>query len=118
MKRGSSATVICQALVLFFTSSLPHSLTPSLAEAAHVEERNGLRVAFLEGLPYELGLQHGRLLKDDVRQSVRQVLGYFRRYVKIPLLGPQLANWWLDRPWDQARPFIPSDYLEELRGLA
>ncbi len=86
--------------------------------ASHLEERNGLRVAFLEGSPYELGLQHGQLLKDEVQQNVRQILGYFRSYVKIPFLGPQLANWWLDHPWNQARPFMPSEYLEELRGLA
>jgi len=87
-------------------------------EAAHIEYHEGLPVVFLEGSPYELGRQHGELLKDSIQQAVGQILGYFRRYLKIPLIGPLAANWWLDRPWAHARPFIPNDYLEELRGLA
>jgi len=94
------------------------SLTPHPAEAAHLEYHEGFPIIFLDGSPYELGRQHGRLLKDSVRQAVAQILGYFRRYPKVPLLGPLAVNWWLDRPWEHARPFLPPDYVEELRGLS
>ena len=93
-------------------------LAPLIVEAAHVEHQDGLPIVYLEGSAYELGHQHGTLLKEQVRQSIAQVLGYFRRYLRIPLLGPALVNWWLDRPWSQALPFLPPDYLEELRGLS
>ena len=46
------------------------------------------------------------------------MLGYFRRYVKIPFANAWLANWWLDRGWAPARPFIPPAIMEELRGLS
>ena len=105
-------------LVVILFLPFTFCLLPSRSEAARVEERNGLRVVWLAGAPYELGYQHGQLLKEEVRQSVRQVLGYFRGYVRIPLLGRLLVNWWLDHPWAQAMPFVPSDYLEELRGLS
>ena len=72
----------------------------------------------LAGPPYELGYQHGTMLKEQVQASVRQVLGYFRRYLRIPFVRSWLANWWLDRPWRAARSFVPPDYLEELKGLA
>ena len=108
----------CLLLLCVLLAPRTSHLTPRVAEAAHLEERNGLRVGFLDGSPYELGYQHGRLLKDEVRQSVGQVLGYFRGYLKLPVLGSLAANWWLDRPWIQAMPFVPGDALEELRGLA
>lgn len=88
------------------------------AEAAQVEDHDGLPVVYLEGSPYELGRQHGHLLRQRVRASVTQVLSYFRRYLKIPLVRTWVANWWLDQPWRQANPFIPPQYIEELRGLA
>lgn len=105
---------------LVFALLLVTSHWPLVAavEAAHVEEREGLTIAYLEGTPYEMGRQHGELLGESVRASLRQVLGYFRHYLRVPLLNAWLANWWLDRPWRQARPWIPEPYLEEMRGLA
>jgi len=88
------------------------------AKAAVIEQQSGLRIVHLSGTPYELGYQHGTVLKEQVQASVRQILGYFRRYLKIPLVRSWAANWWLDRPWRSAKPFVPADYLEELRGLA
>ena len=58
------------------------------------------------------------LLRDEVREAVTKVLGYFRGYLKIPGIRTWAANWWLEYAWKQARPFIPQDHLEELRGLA
>jgi len=96
---------------------LCHAL-PVTEAAGRVEDRDGLPIVFLSGTPYELGRQHGELLRDAVRRCVTKVLGYFRRYVKVPIIGGWLASWWLDRAWGPARPFLPDDYLDELRGLA
>ena len=109
MRRLAITVFLCLAPCL-----LPHAP----AFSAHLEERDGLTIAYLEGSPYEIGRQHGELLKHDVQQVTRQLLGYVRGYVKIPFVGPRLADWWLDRPWRQALPSIPNDYLEELRGLS
>ena len=86
--------------------------------APHLEHREGLPIAYLEGSPYELGRQHGKLLREQVRQAVGQILSYVRGYLKIPLIRSVAADWWLDRSWGMALPSIPSDYLEELRGLS
>ena len=93
-------------------------LAPVTVEATAVEDHEGLRVVHLSGTPYELGRQHGALLRDEVRAAVGQVLAYFRRYLKVPWVRSWAANWWLDRAWSAARPFVPPDDLEELRGLA
>ncbi|MBI3319345.1 MAG: hypothetical protein HYZ89_01990 [Candidatus Omnitrophica bacterium] len=106
------------AISLFFLLTTHYLLLTVPAEAARIEYHEGLPVVYLEGTPYELGRQHGALLRDSVRQAVGQILGYFQGYVKLPIIGRRLANWWLVRPWKEAMPFIPTDYLEELRGLS
>jgi len=93
-------------------------LSPVTASAAHLEHQDGLPIVYLEGSPYELGRQHGELLRPLVQHSVQETLGYFRGYLKLSVVGRWIVNWWLDRPWALAMPSIPSDYLEELRGLA
>jgi hypothetical protein len=90
----------------------------TLAEAAQIERLDGLRVVRLSGSPYELGYQHGEALREEVRECVRQVLGYFRGYLKVPGIRSWAANWWLDSAWKRSKPFISRDYLEELRGLS
>jgi hypothetical protein len=87
-------------------------------EAAQVEVIDGLRVVSLSGTPYEIGRQHGELLREEVRAAVGRVLGYFRHYLKIPGVRSWLVSWWLDSAWRQARPYLPADALEELRGVA
>ena len=87
-------------------------------EAAQVEHQDGVPVVYLSGTPYELGRQHGEALREEIRASMAQVLGYFRWYLRIPWVRSWLVNWWLDSAWKQETPFVPPDDLEELRGLA
>jgi len=109
MKRASALLII---------TLVTCHLSPVTAEAARVEHHDGLPIVYLEGAPTELGRQHGELLTDDVRRATATLLGYFRAYLKVPLIRSVAANWWLDRSWAQAKPFVPADYLEELRALA
>ena len=60
--------------------------------AAQVQKIEGLTVAFLSGSPYEIGRQHGSLLREEVQASVSGVLRYFRRYLKIPWVRSLLVN--------------------------
>ncbi len=88
------------------------------AEQPRVREIEGLRVVWLSGSPFELGRQHGMLLREEVRASLRNTLGFFRRYLKVPLIRSLLVNWWLDSTWGPSARHVPEGYLEELRGLA
>lgn len=102
-----------------FVCALAWSFAPALLCAApRVETVNELRVVHLDGSPYELGRRHGELLREPVRQSVGHMLGHFRRYLRVPGVRSIVANGWLDRSWRQSKPFVPAEYLEELRGLA
>ena len=95
-----------------------HAAFGMVAEAAEVESVNGLRIVRLEGEPYELGRQHGEALREEVRASVSQILGFFRGYLRVPWVSALAVNWWLDLAWAQAFPFVPADVLQELRGLS
>lgn len=104
---------IALSVLVFLPLSTFHLPPDGRAEAAE-----GLRVVSLSGTPYEMGRQHGETLRDEVRASVGQVLGYFRRYLRIPWMRTWLVNAWLERGWRQAKPFIAPEVFEELRGLA
>lgn len=116
--RETSRHRVAMVFLPVFALVTCHLSRVTVVEAAQVEEVDGLRVAHLAGSPYEIGRQHGALLREEVRASLSQVLSYFRRYLKIPLVRTIAVNWWLDAAWRQARPFIPPDDLEELAGLA
>lgn len=103
---------------LLCASIIYHPSFSTVVEAGHVEHHDGLPIVYLNGSPTELGQQHGELLKVEVRESVNHILEYFYRYLKIPLLRSMLVNWWLDRAWSYARPFIPHEYRAELEELA
>ncbi len=89
-----------------------------LAEAQDSEPHKAPPVVWLAGVPYELGRQHGVALRQEVRAAVTQVLGYFRQYLKVPVVRVWVTNWWLDTAWRQAQPFLHPDHLQELEGLA
>ena len=94
------------------------SITPAAA-APHLDQPAGEPpIVYLEGASYDLGYQHGTLLAQDVRASVRDTLRYFRRQLRVPVLGPWFVNRWLDWAYAQMRPYIPLGYQEEMRGLA
>lgn len=112
-------TFLFQALLVLLCHALRAATIAASTETAIPPETiEGLRVVHLTGAPYELGVQHGRALREDVRDSVAQVLGYFRRYLKVPLVRTWLVNGWIDRVWRAEQPFVSKAYLEELRGLA
>jgi isopenicillin-N N-acyltransferase-like protein len=76
---------------------------------------NGQRVLRLEGPPYELGRQHGTLLRDDIRAMVGRVL-----LIANAAGGDEQALFAgnIQRAWERCLPYIDKRYLEELRGLA
>ena len=83
-----------------------------------LEEINGYPVLHLKGTPYEMGYQHGALLKDRARTNFENILS-MDEGKKIEL-GPITV-----RPTDaiktivgMQREFVPPEYFEELAGLS
>ncbi len=84
-----------------------------------LERVDGYLVVHLKGTPYEMGFQHGTLLKDHVQANFRYLLkvkGDAKQVEIGPLrLKPQQA---IETIIKVQEPFVPSKYFEELRGLS
>lgn len=95
------------------------------------EGEDQINVLCVEGRPYEMGFQQGKLLKPEIEENVRNVLESYFGYVrsnakKVPKLPLNLQNLVVDGGsrvllQDAANimwPRIPREYQEELMGLA
>ncbi len=87
-----------------------HNSSPVLA--SQLQYQQGQWVLYLRGSPFEMGFQHGYLLREKIHQNIQT-------YLKKP--PSESAN---DRVSEflqavpEVLPFIPSRYLEEMRGIA
>lgn len=70
---------------------------------------NNVRVLRLSGTPYEMGFQHGVLLKKEIDEFYRRVIWRVKFFVKEDML---------DEVYDLMDPYIPIEEKEEMRGLA
>ncbi len=97
------------------------SKTVAICGRGFLEEVDGTKVLHLKGTPREMGLQHGTLLKDDIREQVR-----FLFEVKAKEFKPEVAG--LKLPLDVKRlilsiselqrKYVPAKYYEEMAGIA
>lgn len=94
------------------------AVAESSAEASQLRWDGDLPIIVVQGTPYAMGYQHGLLLRPRIVRGTRHILNYFYRQIPAPGLRRWLVNRYLDHAFRQMRPFIPPEYLEELRGLA
>lgn len=80
-----------------------------------LERRNGYLVLHLNGSPYEVGYQHGVLLRDEIRALAGQVqlADTLYRLVEGKSAIPRL-----EEAVRRTFRFVSADHKEELRGLA
>jgi hypothetical protein len=75
-----------------------------------LEQRDGIRILHLKGSFYEMGVQHGTLLKDEVLVNNNAFLHWANKQGFS--YDDLLASWLL------MQPFIPARYIEEMQGIA
>lgn len=85
-----------------------------------LEEVGGHKVLHIAGTPYEMGFQHGVLLKDNVHSMVRYLLDVKSKDMTMEWNGVKFLTPQRVIAGIQAtqKKFIPEWYSEELRGLA
>lgn len=104
---------------VIYSMFLIAALFPSCARAdvtarfgdAWVEDVDGVRVAHLSGNPHEIGLQHGKLLKDEIKG----LIDYFFVYQKN-LFGATVDD--IAKGAEIMKRHIPDEYMEEMKGIS
>ncbi|MCK5861290.1 MAG: hypothetical protein KAH38_02320, partial [Candidatus Hydrogenedentes bacterium] len=78
---------------------------------AYLEQIGEDRVLHLKGSHYEMGYQHGTLMKEEIIQASRRL----RAIGGISWKGNFEAS--LQEAWDRSSPFIPEKYKQEIQGV-
>ena len=89
----------------------------SIAHSAAVKS-GALPILYLKGNPYELGLQHGKLMSKEIKLAKEEIYRYLAKKGKVPLIAKPVAKWILTRTWKKMEPFVSYDEWMELKGLA
>ena len=79
-------------------------------EGGWLDEKNGIKILHLNGSYYEMGFQHGYLLKEEIETNLRILLPYYEKH-GYPY--DKILN-----VWEIMDDYLPDFYKEELQGLA
>ncbi len=109
------------ALAWAAAPALAGSRTVARSGAGFLEEVDGSRVLHLKGSAREMGLQHGALLRDDIRAQVRFLFDVKAKEFKPQVLGlkvPIEARQLILSISNLQRKHVPARFFEEMRGIA
>ena len=116
MKRQIVVNIICLLIVanvLQITGSNSgknNFATNNPLDGGWIEEYNEFTILHLNGSYYEMGFQHGLLLKDEIKENYRAFLNYTEPF------GWNYSFYvWL---WNEIKDYIPQEYKEEMQGMA
>jgi hypothetical protein len=118
-----SSRIIASMLVVLtgtFPSARAETKTLARCGAGFLEEVGGYRVLHVEGNPYEMGYQHGALLRADIRESVRFLFDVKAKEVKLELGGVTVLDpkRVIKGIVAQQRKYTPERFFDEMRGIA
>jgi isopenicillin-N N-acyltransferase like protein len=109
------------AVFLFFVTAVGVSAGELIARcgAGYLERVDGHLVLHVKGTPYEMGYQHGALLRKEIRSLVHHLFDVKGKEAKIEFMGMKLAPKEVVVAINKyQRDFIPARFQEELRGVA
>ncbi len=105
----NSLPLFQRSVIIDGAKTLNQILSKARVEKIDDPSLNNLQVLYVKGTPYEMGFQHGRLLKDQVNACIYHVMRKIRFYATEEML---------DEVYDLMAPHIPIEEQEEMRGLA
>jgi predicted choloylglycine hydrolase len=76
----------------------------------YLEECDGVKILHLNGSYYNMGLQHGLLLKDETNANFRAFCNWI---IERGFSYEELAE-----KWNIMKPYLPKCYIEEMEGVA
>ena len=75
----------------------------------------GNLVLRLEGTPFEIGYQHGFLLKSHIKKMVDRILWIGNTFSRTE---NEVYGSTLEEAWKRTKPWIEKRYIDEMRGLS
>ena len=92
---------------------------------AYREQRNGFTTVHLKGEPYQIGYQHGILLKNEIVYAINALDNELRQWI-TEYAGIEatdsLLKMFKDMIYNQSTSkmlkFIPEEYIQEMKGIA
>ncbi len=117
-KWKKALSLICILIVFFCTIPLnaeSHTTKDSICQVntsiGWLDTSRNISILHLEGSSYEMGYQHGVLLKEELNENFRAFVSFVKEYSNTSY-DELLATWYL------IKDYIPLQYLEEMQGLA
>ena len=100
--------------------SAPTTQTIARCGQGWLETIDGYPVLHLKGTPYEMGYQHGALLREHCRQNMKAILVEKAEEVKLVEVGPikVTPRTAIDMIIAFQQPHVAPRYFEEMDGLA
>jgi hypothetical protein len=117
-RRRGAAAALAAALAWTWTGAAAAQAVATCG-AGYLEIVDGHPVLHLKGTPYEMGWQHGQLLKNQIKEVVHHLFEVKAKTEKLEFLGQRLNPRQIAEAINtMQQPFIPARFKEELRGLA
>jgi isopenicillin-N N-acyltransferase like protein len=103
--------LLCLCLLLGAQTLGPPEAVASSTQKPRITSVGNVRIMHLVGTPFEMGRQHGRLLKAEVQRLYNDYIVAFAGGQTQVAIGTKVAQF-------SMLPNIPKAYVEEMRGLA
>jgi hypothetical protein len=100
---------LAQTGVLPVQITIQHPSPTGVLDGGWVEKRDNITILHVNGSNYNMGFQHGYLLKDEVQENIRAFTHYAEQY---------LSRGDLLMLWNISAPYVPPEYIQELQGMA
>jgi isopenicillin-N N-acyltransferase-like protein len=116
--RNIGVTFICLLLILpvtqanYLNTTRTEKQSSSHADVLNggwLEERDNVTILHVNGSNYQMGYQHGYLLREKVQENIRAFLHFANSFISYDAF---LAM------WDSMIVYVPQEYKDELQGIA
>ena len=107
--------IILLSVTVLFQISCTH-IPPKITDGYVTSVGKGkdeIKVVVVKGTPYEMGVQLGVLLKDDIKPTLNNFLKYAHKKA-----NGFLVNRILDKAWKVNSKYIDQRVIEEMKGVA
>jgi len=105
--------IIFSICILFVLTIIPVNSYADIEydplDGGWIKEIDGVKILHLNGSYYEMGYQHGYLLKEEAHENMRAILSYIN---EISSYDTML------KIWNKTNPYVPSCYIDEMQGIS